>query len=95
MRFSCCTVGLLVALAGTTAALAQTASEECGSAIEAAMPPNGGPYMKDINMREPMSGQMKRDDMMIGDVAQSAAQKEKCLSDVMKLEEKAMDARKK
>jgi hypothetical protein len=94
MRFSCCTVGLLVAFAGTTAASAQTASEECGSATEATMPPNAGPYMTDMNTRDPMSGQMKRDDMLMGDVAKSATQKEKCMSDPLKLEEKMMDGRK-
>lgn len=86
MRFSCCTAGLLVAFAGTTAASAQTASEECGSATEATMPPNAGPYMTDMNMRDPMSGQMKRDDMLMGDVAKSATQKEKCMRDPLKLE---------
>jgi hypothetical protein len=94
MRFSCCTVGLLVAFAGTTAASAQTVSEECGSATEATMPPNAGPYMTDMNTRDPMSGQMKRDDMLMGDVAKSATQKEKCMSDPLKLEEKMMDGRK-
>ena len=94
MRFSCCTVGLLVAFAGTTAASAQIVSEECGSAAEATMPPNAGPYMTDMNMRDPMSGQMKRDDMLMGDVAKSATQKEKCMSDPLKLEEKMMDGRK-
>jgi hypothetical protein len=88
-------VGLLVALAGITPVSSQTAGEKCSPGSEAAMPPNAGPYMKNMNMREPMSGQMKRDDMMTGDVAKSAAQKWKCMSDVMKLDEKTMDARKK
>ena len=51
--------------------------------------------MKDMNMRETMSGQMKKDDMMMGDVAKSAARKEKCMDDVMKLDEKTMDGRQK
>ena len=51
--------------------------------------------MKDMKMRDPMPGQMKKDGMMMGDVAKSAAQKEKCMDDVMKSDEKTMDGRQK
>ena len=50
--------------------------------------------MKDMKMREPMPGQMKKDGMMMGDVAKSAAEKEKCMEGVMKSDEKTMDERK-
>ena len=86
---------LLFAVAGTPPALAQAGGEECGAATDPKMPPDAGPYMRDLNMQEPMRSQMKRDDMMIGDVARAAAQKDKCMSGVMKLEEKTMDGRKK
>ena len=94
VRFAFCALALLVAVAEATVALAQAPNAACASAVDANISPNAGPYMKDLNMREPMAGQMKRDDMMLGDVAKSAAQKEKCMSEVMKLEERMIDRRK-
>ena len=62
--------------------------------IGATMPPNTGLYMVDMNKAALMPGQMKRDNTTMGQVAQSAAQKEKCMSDELKQEERAMDGRK-
>ena len=90
---------LIVALSLTALACppssAQTARDDCAASTTAEMPPSARPFMKDMNMREPMPGQMKKDGMMMGDVAKSAAQKEKCMDDAMKSDEKTMDERKK
>ena len=83
---------LFIALA-CSPSWAQPARADCEAVTNMPMPPTAGPYMKDMNMREPMPGQMKKDDMIIGDVAKSAAQKEKCMDDVMKADEKMMDGR--
>ena len=74
--------------------LAQTARDDCAAATNAAMPPPAGPFTEDMKMRELMAGQMIKDGMMMGDVAKSAAQKEKCMEGVMKSDEKTMDERK-
>ena len=95
MRVSALSLNLLFAALACSPASAQPARSDCGAVKDAPMPPAAGPYMKDMNMREPMSGQMKKDDMTIGDVAKSAAQKEKCMDDVMKSDEKTMDGRQK
>ena len=89
---------LILALSFTALACppssAQTARDDCAAATTAPMPPSAGPFMKDMKMREPMPGQMKKDGMMMGDVAKSAAEKEKCMEGVMKFDEKTMDERK-
>lgn len=94
MRLSSFVLALLTALAGTSPALPQAASESCDPAADTTMPPDAGPYMPDLQMQAPMPGQMKRDAMMVGDVAKSAEQKRKCMDEAMKLEEKVMDDRK-
>ena len=89
---------LILALSFTALACppssAQTARDDCAAATTAPMPPSAGPFMKDMKMREPMPSQMKKDGMMMGDVAKSAAEKEKCMEGVMKSDEKTMDERK-
>ena len=94
MRLSLCALATLVAFAAISPVAAQAPSEVCGPTADATTPPNAGSYMTGMNMAVPMSGQMKRDDMTMGQVAQSAAQKEKCMSDALKLEERTMDGRK-
>ena len=94
MRVSYCALALTFAFAAACAALAEAASAECGPATAAKMPPDAGPYMPGLKMNEPMPGQMKRDDMIVGDVAKSAEQKQKCMDEAMKLEEERMDGRK-
>ena len=95
VRFSALGLNLLFVALVCSPAWAQSARTDCGAVTDVPMPTTAGPYMKDMNMRDPMPGQMKKDDMMIGDVAKSAAQKEKCMDDVMKSDEKSMDERKK
>ena len=95
MRVFALGLTLLFAALACSSASAQPARADCEAVTNMPMPPTAGPYMKDMNMREPMPGQMKKDDMMMGDVAKSAAQKEKCMDDVMKTDEKTMDERKK
>ena len=94
MRLSFCGLASLAALAGTSPAVAQVSGAACGPALHATTPPGPRPYMADMNMAAPMPGEMTRSDTMSGQVAQSAAQKEKCMSDALKLEERTMDERK-
>lgn len=94
MRIWFWVVASLVAVAATSPALARVASDGCRSTVDATMPPNAGPYMPHLKMREPMPGRMKRDDMMIGDVAKSAVQRKECMRHVKTREEKIMDKRK-
>lgn len=81
MRLSAGALTLLTTLAATSPVMSQAERDACAPAAAAAMPPDAGPYMPDIKMDEPMPGQMKRDDMMVGDVAKSAEQKRKCMDE--------------
>jgi hypothetical protein len=85
---------LLLLACSCLPAQAEEAATGCDQQA-AAMPADAGPHMKDLAMQDPMPGEMKRDDMMMGDVAKSAAQKEKCMKEKLKLEEKSMDEKKK
>ena len=94
MRLLFCGPAFLATLAGTSPAVGQVSGEACGPALHVATPPDPRPYMAGMNMAAPVPGEMARDDTISGQVAQSAAQKEKCMSDALKLEERTMDERK-
>jgi hypothetical protein len=92
MRVAFSGLAVAVALAGTSPAVGQVSGEPCGPTLPAA--PSPGPGRADVNMAAPMPGEMTRGGTTSGQVAQSAAQKEKCMSDALRLEERTMDARK-
>lgn len=91
-RRSLCILATMVAFADISPVVAQAPSTTC--AAVATMSPNTGLYMADMNKAAPMPGQMMRENMTMGQVAQSAAQKEKCMSEELRQEERAMDGRK-
>ena len=93
MLFVCSTLAFLLASPAAVPTSAETASRGCEPVTEPSMPPDAGPYMKSLNMRAPMAGQMKRDGMMMGDVTKMAAQKDKCMSEIMTSEERRIDGR--
>jgi hypothetical protein len=94
MRLLFCGLATMAALAGTSPAVGQVPGEACGPALHTATPPGPRPYMTGMDMTAPMPGEMARGDTMSGQVAQSAAQKEKCMSDALEREERTMDERK-
>ena len=94
MRISVLILAMSLTALACSPASAQSVRADCEAVTKMPMPPTAGPYLKDMNMREPMAGQMKKDDMMMGEVAKSAAQKDKCMEGVMKSDEKTMDERK-
>ena len=94
MRLLFCGLAIFAALARTSPAVAQVSGEACGPALHATTSPGLRPYMAGMNMAASMPGEMTRSEMMLAQVAQSAAQKEKCMSDALKLEERTMDERK-
>jgi hypothetical protein len=94
MRIAVFAGAVVAMVCGGSAARSQDAATGCDQPA-AVMPTDAGPHMKDLAMQDPMPGRMKRDDMMMGDVSRSAAQKEKCMKEKLKLEEKIMDEKKK
>jgi hypothetical protein len=86
---------LLLVLTGTIPASAKSAVAACESSTKPTMPPNAGPYMQDMPMNAPMASGMKKEGMVLGDVAEMARQQEKCLDEIMKADELKMDEKQK
>jgi hypothetical protein len=95
LRCSRFALALLFALAGTMPASAQSAVASCEFSTKPTMPPNAGPYMQDMPMNAPMVSQMKKEGMVLGDVAEMAKQQAECMDKIMKSEERMMDQRQK
>ena len=80
--------GALVAVAGLVSisnALADATTQNANAAV---IPPIEA--QKPMKMDQPMSGEMKKEGMMKGDVREAAAKKQRDMKDVMEKEEKAM-----
>ena len=72
-------------------ASAEAAAQDCTPASQDEMPVSAGAHMKSMDLLAPMSGQMMKDGMVMGDVARNAVKKERCMNEAIKSEEKSMD----
>ena len=93
LRCSRFALALLFALAGMMPASAKSAVAACEVSTKPTMPPNAGPYMQDMPMNAPMATGMKKEGMVLGDVAEMAKQQAECMKEIMKSEEQTIDQR--
>ena len=80
--------GALVAIAGLVSISNALADDTAQNAKAAVIPPIEA--QKPMKTDQPMSGEMKKEGMMKGDVREAAAKKQRDMKDVMEKEEKAM-----
>ena len=75
----------------TPPASAGPTAQDCTPASKDEMPGSAGAHMKSMDLHAAMSGQMKKDGMVMGDVARNAAKQKRCMNEAIKAEEKSMD----